>query len=157
VNTLEVEGSASKSTAGDWRANSDRRIKTDIETITGALDTLDRVRLVSFEYTDDYQQTHAGVSDGRYLNVIAQEFAEVFPDHVHSSGERLSDGSTILQVDTYPLTIYSAAAIQELRHQTDKRLADKDAEIESLRQQNAELAARLAKIEDVLSQSNYGN
>jgi len=156
VNTLEVEGSASKSTAGDWRANSDRRIKTDIETITGALDTLDRVRLVSFEYTDDYQRTHAGVSDGRYLNVIAQEFAEVFPDHVHSSGERLPDGSTILQVDTYPLTIYSAAAIQELRHQTDKHLAKKDAELESLRQENAELAARLAKIEDMLSQSNHG-
>ncbi len=28
--------------------------------------------------------------------------------------EKLPDGSDILQVDTYPLTIYSAAAIQEL-------------------------------------------
>ncbi len=81
------------------------------------------MRLVSFEYTDEYQHTYAGVGDGRYLNVIAQEFAEVFSGHVRSSGEHLPDGSTILQVETYPLTIYSAAAIQELRHQTDKRLA----------------------------------
>ena len=157
INALEVEGHASKSTAGDWRANSDRRIKTDVETITSALDTLDRVRLVSFEYTDDYKRTHAGVSDGRYLNVIAQEFAEVFPDHVGGSGERLSDGSEILQVDTYPLTIYSAAAIQELRHSTDKRLIEKDAEIESLRQQNDALAARLAEIERLLSKNGEDN
>ena len=48
---------------------------------------------------------------------IAQEFAKVFPDHVQGSGEKLPDGSDILQVDTYPLTIYSAAAVQELHRQ----------------------------------------
>ncbi len=140
ANRLEVNGDASKSAAGEWAANSDRRIKTNIETVTNALDTLDRVRLVSFEYTDDYQATHPGVGDGRYLNVIAQEFAQVFPDHVKGSGERLPDGSEILQVDTYPLTIYSAAAVQELR-------AEKDAEIATLRQANADLADRVAKLE----------
>jgi len=137
---LEVEGNASKSIAGGWIANSDRRIKTEIETISGALDTLDRVRLVSFKYTDDYQATHAGVGDGRYLNVIAQEFAEVFPDHVKGSGERLPDGSEILHVDTYPLTIYSAAAIQELHEQVQR----KDAEI-------AELKQRLERIERLVN------
>ncbi len=152
TNTLEVEGNASKSTAGDWLANSDRRIKTNIETVSDALDTLDRVRLVSFEYTDDYKANHAGVGGGRYLNVIAQEFAEIFPDHVKGSGERLPDGSEILQVDTYPLTIYSAAAIQELR-------AEKDAEIAALQQSNdrlaasnADLAHRLAKLETMIQQ-----
>ncbi len=139
ANALEVGGDASKSTAGDWLANSDRRIKTDIQTIDNALDTLDRVRLVSFAYTDDYKAKHAGVSDGRYLNVIAQEFAQVFPDHVKGSGERLPDGSEILQVDTYPLTIYSAAAIQELR-------AEKDAEI-------AVLKNRLERLEALLEAS----
>ncbi len=143
TNVLEVEGDASKSTAGDWLANSDRRIKTDIQTIDNALETLDRVRLVSFEYTEDYQAAHPGVGDGRYLNVIAQEFAQVFPDHVKNSGEKLPDGSEILQVDTYPLTIYSAAAIQELRAHTDQRLAEKDAEIASLR-------ARLARLEALI-------
>ncbi len=147
-NTLEVAGSASKATAGDWLANSDRRIKTDVRTIEDALGKLDRVRLVSFEYTDDYKKSHPGVGDGRYLNVIAQEFAQVFPDHVKGSGEYLPDGSEILQVDTYPLTIYAAAALQELRAQQNAELqalrAEKDTEIESLR-------ARLAKLEEVIA------
>jgi hypothetical protein len=124
INELEVEGNASKSIAGAWLSNSDRRIKTDIRTLGGALEKIDRVRLVDFRYTGPYLASHRGIEDKRYLNVIAQEFAEVFPDHVKSSGERLPDGSEILQVDTYPLTIYSAAAIQEL-HQENKVLKEK--------------------------------
>ena len=48
---------------------------------------------------------------------------------VKSSGETLPDGSPILQVDTYPLTIYSAAAVQELHRENEalkKQLADQD-------------------------------
>lgn len=135
VNTLEVAGNASKSTAGNWLANSDRRIKTEIESITGALETLTRVRLVDFRYTDDYRATHPVIEDRRYPNVIAQEFAEVFPDDVRSSGEKLPDGSEILQVDTYPLTIYSAAAIQELYRENralEKKLSDQEQRLRKL-------------------------
>jgi hypothetical protein len=114
VNALEVEGNASKSTAGTWFANSDRRIKEEVMPLTGAVEKLGQIRLVDFSYTDDYLAAHPGVQDRRYLNVIAQEFQKVFPEHVQESGERLADGSAILQVDTYPLTIYSAAAVQEL-------------------------------------------
>ncbi len=139
ANELEVEGNASKSAAGDWLANSDRRIKTEVQTVTGALDTLDKVRLVSFEYTDAYKAEHAGIGDRRYLNVIAQEFAQVFPEHVQGSGEFLPDGSEILQVDTYPLTIYSAAAVQELRgvvNDQDARIAELEAKVESMASRN---------------------
>jgi hypothetical protein len=129
ANRLEVEGQASKSTAGNWAANSDRRIKTDVQPVAGALETLDRVRLVDFRYSDAYRAAHPGIDNHRYLNVIAQEFAEVFPNHVRSSGEKLPDGGEILQVDTYPLTIYSAAAVQELHRGSvalKKRLADQE-------------------------------
>ncbi|MFI4898662.1 MAG: tail fiber domain-containing protein [Phycisphaerales bacterium JB059] len=115
ANELEVEGTASKTSAGTWLSNSDARIKTNVQTLEDALDTLDRIRLVSFEYEERYLAGHPQIERRRYLNVIAQEFAEVFPEHVRGSGEYLPDGSEILQVDTYPLTIYSAAAIQELR------------------------------------------
>lgn len=114
TNRLEVEGNASKTTAGDWAANSDARIKTDVETVTDALEMLNRVRLVSFRYNDDYRAQHPSIDGRRYINVIAQEFAQVFPEFVRGSGEKLPDGSEILQVDPYPLTIYSAAAVQEL-------------------------------------------
>ena len=128
VNALEVEGTASKTTASSWLANSDRRIKTEIETITGALEKLDQVRLVDFRYTDAYRAAHPSIDDRRYPNVIAQEFAEVFPDGVKSSGEVMPDGSPILQVDTYPLTIYSAAAIQELQ----KKLGEQEQRLRKL-------------------------
>jgi hypothetical protein len=156
---LEVEGSASKSSSGSWLANSDARIKQEVETVTGALDTLNRVRLVSFRYEDDYLTQHPVLYDRRYLNVIAQEFAEVFPDHVQSSGEKLPDGSDILQVDIHPLTIYSAAAIQELSAQVargerkaeglEQRLAQKETEFTALKQ-------RLENLERMMSGKSGG-
>lgn len=140
TNSLEVEGQASKTTAGNWLANSDRRIKTDVLPITGALEKLSQVRLVDFKYTDDYRAAHPGIEDKRYLNVIAQEFAKVFPEDVKRSGEKLPDGSDILQVDTYPLTIYSAAAVQELHREN-----------EALKKKLAEQEERLRKLEAALS------
>jgi hypothetical protein len=139
VNVLEVEGQASKSTAGNWSANSDARIKTEIQPLTNALEKLNQVRLVDFRYTEAYRASHPGVADKRYLNVIAQEFAKVFPDHVQSSGEKLVDGADILQVDTYPLTIYSAAAVQELHREN-----------ETLRKELAKQNERLIKLESAL-------
>ncbi len=147
TNTLEINGNASKSAAGSWLANSDRRIKKNIETVKGALDVLDKVRLVSFEYTDDYRETHTGVRPQRYLNVIAQEFAKVFPNHVQSSGERLPDGSEILQVDAYPLTIYAAAAVQEL----SAKMKTKDQTIANLTAENQDILARLKRMEAMMA------
>ena len=71
--------------------------------------------------------------------MIAQEFAQVFPDDVKGSGQRLPDGSEILQVDTYPLTIYSAAAVQELHRQNKE-----------LKAQLADQEQRLLKLEEIL-------
>jgi len=56
------------------------------------------------------------------------EFAKVFPAYVKSSGEKLPNGEEILQVDSYPLTIYSAAALQELY----KKVQEKEAKIAEL-------------------------
>ena len=145
ANTLEVGGNASKNTAGNWLANSDARIKTDIKTVIGALDIIDKVRLVNFKYIDDYRNNHPGIQDRPYLNVVAQEFAQVFPDYVKSSGETLPDGQEILQVDTYPLTIYTAAAVQEL-HDIVKA---KDAEIGELKQ-------RLTILENLVTELAQG-
>lgn len=115
TNALEVAGNASKSAAGGWLANSDRRIKEDIAPVTGALDTLDRIRPVTFRYTAEHLARHPELPDVTYHNVVAQEFAEVFPEAVTESGERLPDGSPVLQVDTYPALITALAAIRELR------------------------------------------
>ncbi len=141
ANLLEVGGNASKSTAGAWLANSDRRIKTDIAPIPNALDTIMKLRPVTFRYDDAYRTSHKGIDPKRYYNVIAQEFAEVFPDAVKGSGEYLpgqpkSKDNEILQVDTYPAQITAIAAIQELAVQND-----------ALREQLATLSARLERLE----------
>ncbi len=139
TNALEVEGNASKTTAGSWLANSDGRIKQDIRPVEGALEKLDEVRLVDFEYTEAYRAAHPSIEAGkRYPNVVAQEFARVFPGWVRSSGEPLPDGGgEILQVDTYPLVIYSAAAIQEL-HAENAELRERLARLEALVERMAE-------------------
>ena len=63
----------------------------------------------------------------------------MFPDYVKRSGEKLPDGNDILQVDSYPLTIYTAAAVQELH----RKLEDRNSEIEALKK-------RLTALEQVL-------
>jgi hypothetical protein len=148
ANALEVEGNASKITAGSWLANSDRRIKTDIASITHALDRILALRPVSFRYTEAYRATHPAIVDRRYYNVIAQEFAEVFPEAVQSSGERLlgaepDPAAAILQVDLHPAFITALAAIQELAARHDLQIA----ELDRLRAENADLRKILARIE----------
>lgn len=131
--SLEVEGEAGKTNPGPFAGNSDRRIKQDIEAIESGLSVLDRVRVTSFQFTPQYREWHPSVGLQRHVGVIAQEFAEVFPDYVKAGGDRMEDGSSILQVDPWPLTIYAVAAIQELhaKHQAD--ISELRAEIANLR------------------------
>jgi len=115
ANTLEVGGTASKATAGAWVANSDRRIKADIQPVEDGLATIMRLRPVRFRYTPEWRQRNPSIGDHFYYNVIAQEYKTVFPDDVKGSGEFLAGGGEeILQVDTYSSQIVAIRAIQEL-------------------------------------------
>src|SRR6185369_15419850 len=118
----------------------------DVRSLQGALDTIEQVRPVSFRYTEEYRRSHPEIENKTYYNVIAQEFAEVFPGSVKSSGEML-DGKPVLQVDTYPATIHSIAAIQEL-HQL---LLAKDAELAALKKKSTEMDLRLQALEKRLN------
>lgn len=158
ANKFEVEGNASKTTAGSWLANSDRRIKQDIAPIDDALALINRIEPVTFLYTDAYRGEHATIASQRYYNVIAQDFAEVFPDAVKGSGEFLSGmaktkANEILQVDTYPATIASIAAIQEL----DAKSSAQDDRVAKLEAENADLRTRLTALEQaLLGQASVG-
>jgi hypothetical protein len=114
TNDLEVEGTASKSTAGDWAANSDRRIKTEITDINDSYDLMLKLRPVKFKYTNWYLSQHPKITDKFYYNFIAQEYAEVFPESVKGSGEYLESGEEILQMDSYNAQIVTIKAVQEL-------------------------------------------
>ena len=83
--------------------------------------------------------------------MIAQEFQRVFPESVKKSGEKLPNGDEILQVDTYPLTIYSAAAVQELHRKVSQDEAALRKELERRDAENAELKQRLAALEKIVA------
>ncbi|MEJ6645230.1 MAG: tail fiber domain-containing protein [Akkermansiaceae bacterium] len=69
ANALEVEGQASRTTAGSWLANSDRRIRTNIREIDGALEKIQAIRLGDFEYTASYFAAHPAIEQKRFLPV----------------------------------------------------------------------------------------
>lgn len=108
TNELEVEGDASKTIAGSWLANSDIRIKKDIQAIENAMEVINKLHPIKFRYTEEYRAKHSSIEDKYYCNFIAQEFREVFPESVHE------DGDGFLQIDIHNVTPYLVAAVQEL-------------------------------------------
>ena len=69
---------------------SDRRRKTDITTITGALNTVSQMRGVSFTYVNRElkPQTHMSMDNGKKLGFIAQEVIPLLPQLILDSGEK---------------------------------------------------------------------
>ena len=142
VNKLEIEGSASKTTAGDWLANSDARIKTDIQEIANSLETINRLRPVKFRYTQEYRAKHPSIKERYYYNFIAQEFRELFPESVQD------DGTGYLQVDTYNVRPYLVGAVQEL----SKIVEALQGENETLQESNEKLKAKIDKTESEMNE-----
>ena len=92
-------------------ANSDRRIKTDIEVIPDALDKLKKISGYTFNRTD--------INVPRQVGVIAQEIQEVLPEAVHE------DDKGILSVAYGNLTALLIEALKEevaKREELEKRL-----------------------------------
>jgi hypothetical protein len=130
---------------GSWANSSDRRLKKNIEPLSGALDRLLQLRSVTYEYIDP-----AAIHEptGTQIGFIAQEVEPLFPNWV---GEK-ADGMKFVAVKGFEsLTVQ---ALRELR-------AEKDAEIAALKKKitalearavarvtlDAELEARLVRLE----------
>jgi len=140
ANKLEVGGTASKTTAGDWLANSDARLKTNIRDIENAIEIVEKLHPVKFNYTQEYIKNHKGIKNRDYYNFIAQEYQDVFPESVKGSGEYIDgDEDEILQLDSYNAQIVTIKAVQELIKQNQE-----------LRKENEEFKNRLTKIEKLL-------
>ena len=122
TNDLEVNGTASKSAAGDWLANSDFRIKTDISDIEDAIGTVKKLHPIKFKYTDEWLEKNPSIEDKTYYNFIAQEYQKVFPKSVQGSGEYLDgDKDEILQLDSYNAQIVTIKAVQELIQKNEEQ------------------------------------
>ena len=135
TNTLEVNGDASKTTAGSWLSNSDARIKEEVETIDSALalTKIMALRPVSYRYIEEYEERYPEVRRRhKWVNFIAQEMAEVFPEAVMRTREdiRTRGGDPIaedvLQVDVHDVNIHMVAALQEQQRQIEDLRATVD-------------------------------
>jgi hypothetical protein len=85
---LDVVGTAGLSTGTAWTNTSDSRIKTNVQTITGALAKINQLRPVSYQYTDQYLSVHDEIDGTKtYNSFIAEEYETVFPDAVSIGGD----------------------------------------------------------------------
>jgi len=118
-------GTAASGTTGEIRATnnvtafyvSDRKFKTNIKSISNAIEKVIAIGGKTFDWTEDYINDHGG-EDGYFLQkndfgVIAQDVQSVFPIAVRAK----PDGT--LAVDYEKLCALAFAAIIELKAEVD--------------------------------------
>lgn len=139
--TFEVNGTAGKPGGGSWSVSSDERLKTNIQTLTGSLETLLKLRGVSFEYKDP-EKIHEIA--GLRVGLVAQEVEQVIPDWV-SAGD---DGYKKLTVRGFEAM--AVEALRELRDEKDASINALHEEMRELRAGNTALINRLERLERAL-------
>lgn len=77
--TLTVSGTAGKTGGGTWSVYSDKRLKKNIRDLDNALDTITRLRGVSFEWINPGEH---GEQSGSHAGFLAQEVEQIFPEWV---------------------------------------------------------------------------
>jgi hypothetical protein len=100
-NIANVEG---RGLANAWNTYSSRRWKTNIQTIQGALEKVERLRGVSFDWKED---------GGHDIGLIAEEVGEVVPEVVGYE----ENGKDARSLDYARLTALLIEAVKEQRSQ----------------------------------------
>lgn len=134
ANRLELPNIASadgRARANAWLTYSSEKFKTNITPIASALERLERLQGVTFDWKPQYGGQHD-------IGFIAQRVAEVLPEVVaFENGEPSA-------VDYSRITALAVEAVKELK-------AKQDAKVDSLEKENADLKARLERIEALLN------
>ena len=117
---LGVNGSAAKPGGGSWSDSSDARLKKDIKTIENALDKINKLNPVNFEWINPEEHHNQTNISG----FIAQEMKEVFPDFISEANPIGKDKDIVGENEKiYALTLsfkfdaYLVKSIQELSQQ----------------------------------------
>lgn len=145
--TLDVNGSVRGTSA--YVNSSDLRFKRNIASVSDSLDKITQIRGVTFDWrTDEFPDKKFKTT--RDMGVIAQEVEKVFPEAVQT------DPSGYKSVAYTELVAPLINAVKELY----AKYLDQDQKIEMLRvraeqaeRKNAELEARLKRLENVLNKA----
>jgi len=110
------------SNSPNWSTVSDTNVKTNLHSITNAVDKLNALNPVHFEYKDKLGETQTGF--------IAQEFETVFPGHTVETEipkkykQYMPEGQKTIKALDLNLTAYLVKAIQELSAKVDAQAAE---------------------------------
>lgn len=147
-NSIIIKGTAYKPGGGSWTAYSDKRLKTNVNSMNAktALDKVSKLRGVTFEWKN--QKTHDSEKGIQY-GFIAQEVEKIFPEWVEKQDPLTGDKALLNGDKAYTVNLptgfdaHMVEAIKELatKHET------KDAQIKSLQTENDALKARLDAVE----------
>jgi len=105
TNIVTIDSSGNLSASGSVTANSDIKLKKNINTIDNALDKVLNLRGVEFDYIESGEHN---------IGVIAQEVEKVLPDLIHTS-----EDSDIKSVAYGNLTAVLIEAVKELKKEND--------------------------------------
>ena len=128
TNALELNGNASKSTAGSWLGNSDARLKKNIHPINNALNILLQLKGVNYEWNDN--KTGYERPAGMQLGFTAQNVKEVFPGMVST------DAQGYLQTAYGSFDPLIVEAIRELKNENELLKKELEAIKQLLQQKN---------------------
>jgi len=141
TNALEVNGEASKTTAGAFVANSDKRLKKNIQTVEGktALELISKMNGVTYEWNDNI--TGNKRPQGVQYGFIAQELKILFPEKV------TKDALGYFQTAYGDYDALYVQAIKELKDQNEKLLK----EIERLK----DFEERISNLENLILHKDF--
>ncbi len=117
--------SAAKPGSNTWTIWSDRRLKKNIEPLSGALERILQLHGVTFQWSDPASQ---GGITGTQMGLIADEVQRAFPQWVG----RDPKGYQTLTVGGFEAL--TAEALRELRAEKDREIAELKVEIEKLKE-----------------------
>jgi Chaperone of endosialidase len=141
---LSVNGPADKPGGGSWSTFSDGRLKDIGANFTHGLEALDNIQPIHYHYKSDNPLNLPSGPD--YIGVVAQQVQSAIPEAVHSN----QNGYLVVNNDPIIWTMFNA--IKELNQQRAAETKSKNAEIQSLKQQNDALAERLNELEATVKQ-----
>lgn len=116
---LHITG-VGRSTSSTWATSSDRRAKQNIQTLESSLDRILKLRPVTFDWTDEYFDSIAGL---KYSNTgfISQEVEEIFPEMITEVTENIGtkELNDFRLLDLGEMPAHLVKAIQELNDKID--------------------------------------
>ena len=125
---------------------SDRRFKTNIRTLDGALGTVMRLRGVQYDYRQA-EFAERNFPGGKTDGYVAQELREVMPELVQEG----PDG--YLAVNYLGVIPVLSEAVKELKTEKDEEIEALEARVAEQDKQIDELEARLARLEAALERA----